>query len=124
MAHFAELDENNKVIRVVVIHNNECLNNGVEDENLGILFCKKLFGNETKWKQTSYNGSIRKNFAAPGFTYDTFRDAFVAPKPFESWYLDDETCNWHPPVPMPISPDEETYYVWDEENVMWVTKQL
>lgn len=95
MAHFAELDNNNIVKQVIVIHNNELLDNGVEFEAKGIAFCQSLFGGQ--WVQTSYNGNIRKNYAGIGFTYDEIRDAFIPPKP-ECHPLDiflvEETCLW------------------------------
>jgi hypothetical protein len=93
MAHFAQL-ENNIVTQVIVVHNNELLDNGVESEAKGIAFCQSLFGGT--WIQTSYNGNIRKNYAGIGYTYDPTRDAFIAPKsnchPEET--LDETTCRW------------------------------
>jgi hypothetical protein len=78
MAHFAQLDENNKVIQVIVTSNDETHDaNGLEDESLGVAFCKKLFGNDTKWVQTSYNGSTRGVFAGVGMTYDAKKDEFI-----------------------------------------------
>jgi len=79
MAHFAQLDENNVVTQVIVVHNNELLDNGVEREELGVAFCKSLFGADTRWVQTSYNGSIRKHYAGVGYTYDPVADEFVPP---------------------------------------------
>lgn len=93
MAHFAQLDENNIVTQVIVVHNNELLVDGVEQEAKGIAFCESLFGGI--WIQTSYNRNIRKNFAGIGFTYDAQRDAFIAPQPEgEGWALDETTCVW------------------------------
>jgi hypothetical protein len=93
MAHFAQLDENNVVLKVIVVHNNELLDNGVESEAKGIAFCQSLFGGN--WIQTSYNGSRRKNYAGVGFTYDAQRDAFIPPRPEGvDWMLDEETCVW------------------------------
>ena len=92
MAHFAELNENNVVIKVIVVHNNELLDNGVESESKGIAFCQSLFGGN--WIQTSYNGSMRKNYAGVGFTYDEVRDAFIAPEPDNATGFDEETCQW------------------------------
>lgn len=117
MAHFAQLDENNVVTQVVVVSNNDCKINGVETEEAGIVFCKTLFGPETKWKQTSYNATIRKNYAGIGFTYDPTRDAFVPPKPFPSWTLNEDTCRWEAPV---TKPDDSKLYVWDEQSASWV----
>jgi hypothetical protein len=93
MAHFAEINTNNFVLRVVVVNNNELLDeNGVEQEHLGVAFCKKLFGGN--WIQTSYNGSFRKNFAGVGYWYDPGLDAFIPPKPDGNWLLDEATCTW------------------------------
>jgi len=95
MAHFAELDENNVVVQVIVVNNNELLLDGIESEIRGILFCKSLFGEQTRWVQTSYNGTIRKNYAGIDFTYDTTLDAFIAPKCHNEAELDAETCIWN-----------------------------
>jgi len=93
MAHFAQLDENNVVTQVIVVHNNELLVDGVEQEAKGIEFCQSLFGGT--WVQTSYNNNIRKNFAGIGYTYDAQRNAFIAPQPEgEGWTLDENTCVW------------------------------
>jgi hypothetical protein len=95
MAHFAELDESNTVKQVIVVHNNELLDNGVESEAKGIQFCQSLLGGN--WIQTSYNGNIRKNYAGIGFIYDSIRDAFIAPKPEchpLDITLDENTCRW------------------------------
>ena len=116
MAHFAEIDENNSVQRVIVVHNNELLDeNGEEKEALGVAFCKSLLGGT--WLQTSYNKNMRKNFAGIGFTYDIVRDAFIPPKPYDSWVLDEATCLWEAPV---AYPGNENYYEWDETNTRWV----
>jgi hypothetical protein len=114
MAHFAELDPENKVLRVIVVNNNELLVDGVESEAKGIEFCQSLFGGE--WKQTSYNKNIRKNYAGIGYSYDSSRDAFIPQKPFESWTLDEETCKWKPPV---ARPDDDSKYTWNEETLSW-----
>jgi hypothetical protein len=116
MAHFAELDESNIVTQVVVVHNNELLDNGVEREAKGIAFLQSLYGHD-HWKQTSYNGNQRKNYAGVGFTYDADRDAFIAPQPFPSWTLDESTCTWVPPVPYPT---DGGLYRWDEDAGEWV----
>jgi hypothetical protein len=116
MAHFAQLDENNVVLRVIVVHNNELLDNGVESEAKGIAFCQSLFPS-TRWVQTSYNGNIRKNYAGVGFTYDSQRDAFIPPRPFPSWVLDVATCRWEAPVPYPTDGEQ---YAWDESLAAWV----
>ena len=117
MAHFAQLDNNNIVINIIVVHNNELLDqDGNEIEQKGIDFCKTLFGQDTQWLQTSYNGNFRKNYAGVGHTYDEGRDAFIAPKPFSSWILDDTTCQWKAPVDMPV---DNKRYAWDEETTSW-----
>lgn len=118
MAHFAELNENNIVLRVIVVHNNELLDNGGESEVKGIAFCQSLFGANTRWVQTSYNGNFRKHYAGEGFSYDANLDAFVPPKPqsFPSFVLDETTATWKPPVDRPT----DTVYRWDEPSVSWV----
>lgn len=119
MAHFAEIGLNNTVLRVIVVHNNECLDeNGQESEAKGAEFCRGLFGGT--WVQTSYNGTIRKNFAGQGFTYDSQRDAFIPPKPFASWVLNETTCRWDAPTPYP---NDGKRYRWDEETTSWVIVQ-
>ena len=117
MAHFAQLDENNIVTQVIVVHNNETHDeNGIESELKGVQFCKSLFGADTKWVQTSYNGSIRHNYAGIGFTYDPVRDGFIAPQPYPSWQLADN-CTWWPPTPMP---NDGKIYIWDEPTTSWL----
>jgi len=116
MAHFAQLDNQNTVLQVIVVHNNELLDNGVESEAKGIAFCQSLFPN-TRWAQTSYNGNIRKNYAGVGFLYDPIRDAFIPPKPYPSWVLDEATCRWGAPIPYPTDGER---YVWDEATQTWV----
>ena len=116
MASFAKLGLNNKVIEVISVHNNELLDsNGVEQEVNGIDFLTKLTGYPV-WKQTSYNNNIRKNHAGIGYTYDEDRDAFIAPKPFASWILNEETCQWEAPV---AYPDDDNRYTWNESNQTW-----
>ena len=99
MAHFAELDADNIVLRVIVVSNEMLLDeNGAESEDVGIAFCQSLFGADTRWVQTSYNGTFRKNYAGIGYDYDTTRGAFIAPKPEGGgWILDEETCRWRNP---------------------------
>ena len=115
MAHFAQLDDNNIVTQVIVVANEELLTNGVEEEIKGILFCKSLFGEDTKWKQTSYNGNFRKNYAGIGYTYDASNDYFYAPQPYPSWTLDAD-ANWQPPVAYPT---DGKMYIWNEANLSW-----
>lgn len=120
MAHFAEIDSNNIVLRVVVVSNNDTSDaSGVEKEYIGAAFLESLLGG--KWVQTSYNGNIRKNYAGIGFTYDSTRDAFIPPKPYSSWILNEETCLWEAPVPMP---QDDKMYTWDEETVSWKMAEL
>jgi hypothetical protein len=117
MAHFAELDNNNVVLRVVVVDNKDTADaNGVEKEYIGAAFCERLFGGT--WKQTSYNGTIRKHYAGVGYTYNAVRDAFVPPQPYQSWTLDDD-ANWQPPVAMPTDGGR---YSWDETTQTWVAE--
>lgn len=119
MAHFAEIGLNNVVQRVIVVNNNELLDeNNVESEQKGADFCRNLFGGT--WIQTSYNGTFRKNFAGAGFTYDSQRDAFISPKPFDSWVLNEDTCQWEAPTPMP---EEGGPYGWDESSQTWVAAE-
>ena len=126
MASFAKIGLNNKVIEVLSIHNNELLDaNGVEQEVNGIDFLTKLTG-WAIWKQTSYNthGGVhssggtpfRKNHAGIGYTYDEDRDAFIAPKPYASWVLNETTCLWEAPVALP---DTENRYTWNEDTTSW-----
>lgn len=115
MAHFAQLDNNNVVVQVVVINNNELIENNQESESKGIAFCQSLFGGT--WKQTSYNGKLRKNYAGIGYTYDSQRDAFIPPKPFNSWLLNEITCNWESPIPYP---NDDKKYNWDETQQNWI----
>jgi hypothetical protein len=114
MAHFAELDANNVVLRVIVVDNKDTADaNGVEKEHIGAAFCERLFGGN--WKQTSYNGNVRKNYAGIGYTYQADIDAFVPPKPFVSWVLNDK-AQWEAPVAMPT---DGKMYSWDEQNQQW-----
>jgi hypothetical protein len=114
MAHFAELDENNVVKRVIVVANKDCSTaDGVEKESIGIAHCEWLLGG--RWIQTSYNGNFRKRYAGIGFTYDEALDAFLTPKPFPSWVLNTQTADWDPPVPMP----QEGTYIWNESTLSW-----
>jgi len=117
MAHFAQLDENNVVTQVIVVANDELLLDGVENETKGIMFCKSLLGDDTRWVQTSYNGNIRKNYTGIGFTYDPVADHFFAPQPYPSWTLDSD-AKWQAPTPMPV--EEDKFFTWDEPTLSWV----
>jgi hypothetical protein len=111
MAHFAQI-ENGTVVNVIVVHNNELLIDGIEQEQKGIEFCQSLLGGT--WVQTSYNGNIRKQYAGIGYTYDADADQFVAPQPYASWSLDSNN-DWQAPTPKP-----EGSFIWDEETLAWV----
>ena len=118
MAHFAELDENNIVLRVIVVSNADTSDaNGVEKEYIGAAFCERLLGG--RWVQTSYNGNFRKNYAGVGHFYDEELDAFIEPKPehLPSHVLDEDTGRWVPPV---SKPDDGKDYVWNENKLEWV----
>jgi hypothetical protein len=125
MAHYARLDENNIVTQVIVVSNDDCTDaNGNEVESIGVAFCQKLLGAETNWKKTSYNNSIRVRYAGIGYSYNAELDAFIAPKPFASWVLNEETTDWESPVgPAPSLTEAQvtalSYYTWDEENGEW-----
>jgi hypothetical protein len=123
MAHFAELDDNNVVLRVTVVNNAVLLDeNNEEQESLGLKHLEELGG---RWVQTSYNGVFRKNYAGIGCTYDEQLDAFIFPQPFPSWILDEETCDWKAPKPMPQSNLGSTeWYVWNEDLLEWVITTL
>ena len=111
MAHFASLDENNIVTAVNVIANSDCLDgDGNESEAVGITFCKSLWGDDTIWKQTSYNDNFKKQYAAVGGKYDPVRNEFIDPQPFSSWTLS-ATNDWTPPK---AKPDDGKDYLWDE----------
>jgi hypothetical protein len=108
MSHFAEIDENNTVTRVLVGDN--------DMPNEGYDWVVETFGG--RWVKTSYNNNIRKNFAGVGFTYDETLDAFIPPKPFDSWILNEDTCLWDPPV---SRPNDDQSYIWNEEDLVWQT---
>ena len=126
MASFAKIGLNNKVIEVLSVVN-EVLHdsNGIEQESIGIDFLTKLTGYPL-WVQTSYNTiggvhtkggtPLRKNHAGIGYTYDEDRDAFIPPKPFNSWILNEDTCNWESPIPYP---QDNNKYNWNEQNQSW-----
>ena len=111
MAHYAFLDENNIVTEVITGTDETELIEGLDTETWYGNFCGQTC------KRTSYHGNIRKNYAGVGYTYDQARDAFIAPKPFESWLLDEDTCQWQAPTPMPT---DGKIYGWDESMLSWV----
>ncbi len=108
MAHFAEVDENGVVLRVLVVPDAQ--------ESRGQEFLADDLGLGGTWVQTSYNASIRKNYAGIGYTYDADRDAFIAPQPYASWILNEDTCQWEAPVPYPT---DGVMYIWNEETTDW-----
>lgn len=119
MAHFAKIDAENFVVEIIAIAN-EVLENlpFPQSESLGIAFCQSLYGEDTIWKQTSYNSNFRKHFAGIGYKYDQELDIFVAPKPTNnpSWVLNAQTADWEPPVPMP----SDGAYYWNEPTTSWI----
>jgi hypothetical protein len=108
MAHFAEVDENGVVQRVLVVPDTQ--------EHRGHEFLADDLGLGGTWVQTSYNSRIRKNYAGIGMTYDADRDAFIAPQPHASWILNEDTCQWESPVPFPT---DGLMYIWNEETTDW-----
>ena len=127
MAHFAKLGTGNIVEKVISINNSVITDsNGVEQEQLGVDFINKLYNTRDVWKQTSYNNNIRKNYAGIGYHYDQARDAFIAPKPYQSWILNEDTCKWEAPVAMPELTQEQidnkNYYAWNEQIKNWELK--
>lgn len=117
MAHFAKLDHTNTVLECVVVSNSVLLNDvGYEVEDKGIELLMAITGHDN-WKQTSYNNSFRKNFAGIGYTYNPTLDSFIPQKPFNSWILNETTCTWEPPTPMPL---DGLIYIWDETTLTWV----
>ena len=111
MAHYAYIDSNSIVVTVIVGRHEDELINGLDTETY------YAQGTPYTVKRTSFHGRIRKNPAGIGYTYDTVRDAFIAPKPFASWVLDEATCRWGAPVPMP---SEGGPWLWDEDTESWV----
>ena len=122
MAHFAEIDANGVVQRVIVVANKDTADvDGNESEAIGVAFCQKLLGGN--WKQTSYNANFRKHYAGIGYTYDSGLDAFVPPQPYPSWVLNNETAQWVAPAPMPSDAgtgEPPKMYSWDEAAQAWV----
>ena len=132
MAHFAQLDGDNIVTQVIVVSNDDTSDSGgVETESIGVAFCQKLLGASTNWKQTSYNGNMRGNYAGIGYTYMSnvatlgvgSTDIFISPQPYASWTLSTTAAQWEPPSDPGAAPtltDDQvaagSYYVWNESN--------
>jgi len=127
MAHFAQLDSNNVVTQVIVVSNDDTSDsNGVETESIGVAFCQKLLGADTNWKQTSYNGNMRGNYAGIGMTYMESvptlgvgsTDVFLPQQPYASWTIDTTEAEWKAPITQPTLTAEQvsagSYYSWDE----------
>jgi len=115
VAHFAEIDENNIVLRVVVVDDDVIRDaDGRHNELLGQQYCNRIL--DGRWVQTSYNSTFRVRFAGVGYRYDEERDAFLTPRPFSSWLLNEQTYNWEPPVEMP---DDGKRYLWNEVIMEW-----
>ncbi len=127
MAHFAEIDNNNIVQRILVVSNSNASN-----EAAGIAFCKALLGSDTNWVQTSYNDNIRHRFAAIGMKYDATNDVFYKQQPYASWTLNTSTWEWEPPVPEPDdagfddedNPTQLVQYTWDEDTRAWTNRTV
>lgn len=121
MAHFAQLNETNVVMDVIVVANAAIGNlEFPESESVGVDFCRSLYGENTRWAQTSYNASFRYNYAGIGYTFDPAAapsGAFIAPQPYPSWILNTTTYQWEAPVPYP---DDGKVYYWDESTQSWV----
>lgn len=119
------LDENNIVTQVIVVSNDDIKDvNGNEVEEIGVAFCKKLLGADTRWKQTSYNNNMRVRYAGIGYSYNEELDAFIPPQPYASWVLNEETADWESPIgPAPTLTEAEieanSFYQWDEEEQDW-----
>ena len=111
MAHFAKLGVGNIIEKVEVVSNDIATT-----EQAGVDFLNNLYKSRDVWKQTSYNNNIRKNFAGIGYTYDQTRDAFIPPKPYSSWILNEDTCLWEAPV---AYPDDDNTYTWNESTQTW-----
>jgi hypothetical protein len=117
MAHFAELDVNNTVLRVIVISDNDILDStGNESELAGITYIESVFGKDMRWVQTSYNNNFRMRYAGIGYTYDVAKDAFIPPQPYSKWILDDKTLDWIAPNP---HPGDGKDYLWNDMVGYW-----
>ena len=120
MAHFAEIDGDNKVIRVIVVNNRDILDvNGNESEAIGIAFCERILGNHNTWKQCSYNRNFRKHYPSVGSNYEPRGDYFYPIQPYSSWILNTETAEWEAPIERP----DDRPYNWDESTTSWVLQE-
>jgi len=117
MSVFAKLDDNNVVIETNSVSNSIATPDNLSQEQQGIDFLTEWSGGYSNWKQTSQTNSFRKNYAGAGYTYDAVLDAFIAPKPYPSWLLNTETCQWQAPIPYPT---DGKIYQWNEETQQWV----
>ena len=125
MAHFAKLNSSNEVVHVSVVDNwNVTDGTGTEQEAIGVAYLESVHGVDPNftWKQTSYNNNIRKNYAGIGYSWDAGRDAFISPKPYPSWVLNETTCRWEAPIPMPV--EEGKMYRWDEATTSWLENTI
>jgi hypothetical protein len=127
MAHFAQLDYEDNVLRVSVVRNEDILDgNGNESEEVGIQFLKSVHGHLTNWIQTSYNNNFRCRYAGTGMVYNNQYDVFLLPQPYPSWTLNTETYEWEPPIPEPELKEEQrdggSSYEWNEETQEWELK--
>jgi len=121
MAHFAELDADNIVVRVIVVGDEDTVDGeGNEVDAIGEAFCNDLLGGT--WKRTSYNGNYRTRYAGIGHTFDAGRDAFLTPSPYPSWVINDDTVDWEAPTPMPDDASDDKGYYWDEDTTSWVER--
>jgi hypothetical protein len=119
MAHYAEIDTNDIVLRVLVVNNEqEQDEHGNDDEAKGVAYLQSLFGANTRWVRTSYHGNTRKRYAGAGMKYDAALDAFIPSQPYPSWTLNSATADWDAPTPKPVS--EDNFYTWDEATLSWV----
>ena len=127
MAHFAQIDYENKVLHVCVVNNEDILDeNGNESEEVGIQFLKLVHGTPTRWIQTSYNNNFRFRYAGIGMNYNSEHDVFLLPQTYPSWILNTETYEWEPPISRPQLTKEQqevrSYYEWNEETQNWELK--
>ena len=124
MAHFAQIDDTNTVVTVIVISNDDIKDpvTNLDNEEMGIALCREHFGADTNWKQTSYSGKFRGRYAGQSFTYDVARDVFLEAQPYPSWTLNESTTEWEPPGGFPADFREVPgpIYEWDEDGQVWI----